>query len=96
MWVCEMLFAQDLSGVEGSAGEGAGSCSARSDGKSESFSLQVFSCRVPGLCTHPPLSRHMAFYFSESSCQMQASPFNAEQGERRVQQPCALCTVFQS
>lgn len=81
---------------EGSTGEGAGSCSALSDGKRESFPLQVFSCRVLGLCTHPPLPRHMAFYFSESSCQMQPSPFNAEQGSRGLQQPCAVCAVFQS
>lgn len=40
--------------MQGSSGDGAGSCSALSDRKCESFSLQVFSCRVPGLCTHLP------------------------------------------
>jgi len=74
---------------------GGGSCSTRSDGKCESFALQVFSCRVPGLCTHPPLPRYVAFCFSESACRIQPPPLNTEQGQRGAQHVRAACTVLE-
>lgn len=96
MWVGEMLLHRTWVGWREAQERGLAFLSELSDGKSESFPLQVFSCRVPGLCTHPPLPHDMAFYFSESSRKVQPFPCSAEQGKSGARQPHVGGSAFRA